>query len=412
MIQIGLACLLALLILGASRVLGFWAFLVLLGGILAHFGDHLGTMVGKKRLSLFGFRPKYTAVLVNFTTGALITSATLVGAVLISAEYREALSGLQQRIAERERITTENQQLASETKDLAAKLADSQGQLKKLEEDLRKADETRQSLAQEIERMTAQKQKAEQLANKLRLTKENAVVAVQKEHMLARRPLLLPMDVSRADLKTALLKMLDEVRNTVNAAGVDVPPPKPDRVDPDLVEPIYEKFQDFKQFYEKSASREFGGPTPKQMFIRPLSRTNVARGETLTSLYFDVQPNVVIVAKDEEIARTPINGTLEPQLLLQQLINFDKTVQKELRNRGILPEALDERLNLVSADLLMQFIGIIQLVKKQNRWMEVRMYATSDIRTYGTVSATYQVVEPTEEPPASVVPSASPSAGP
>src|SRR5690606_11135868 len=77
MIQIGLASLLALLLLGASRVLGFWAFLVLMGGILAHFGDHLGTMVGKKRLSLFGVRPKYTAILVNFTTGALITSATL-----------------------------------------------------------------------------------------------------------------------------------------------------------------------------------------------------------------------------------------------------------------------------------------------------------------------------------------------
>ena len=410
MIQIGLALLLTLLILGASRVLGFWAFLVLLGGILAHFGDHLGTMVGKKRLSLFGFRPKYTAVLVNFTTGAMITMATLLGAVLISAEYREALLGVSAMKLERERISAENQKLASETKELATKLDGAQSRLKELEGELRRADETRQSLAREIEDMTAQKEKAEQLANQLRVTKETGTVAVQKGFMLTRHPLLVPIDAPKAQLKTALLAMLAEIRETVTAAGVDVPPTKPERVDPDLVEPIYAKFQGFKQFYERSVLKEFGGRTPKQIYIRPIARTNLARGETMASANFDVKPNEVKVAKDEEIARTPLDGRLDAQALLQQLINFDKSVQGELRNRGVLAESLDERMDKVSADILMQFIGIIQLVKKEKRWMEVRMIASADIPAYGAVNASYQVMEPTEEPPgASPSPVAAPS---
>lgn len=397
MIQIGLASLLALLILGASRVLGFWAFLVLLGGILAHFGDHLGTMVGKKRLSLFGFRPKHTAILVNFTTGALITMATLLGAVLISAEYRAALSTVEQKKTEKEQLTRAIGHLQTESRELAGKLAGAQARLKELETELRNADETRQNLAREIENRTAQKEKAEQLALKYRTTKETGTVAVTKDRMLIRHPLLVPITVGKAQLRVALLTMMAELRETVTAAGVEVPQALPGRVEPDIVEPILEKIQGFKEFYEKSASAEFGGNTPKQIYIRPLARTNVAKGETLTGMFFDVRPNAVILVKGEEIARTPVNGKHEPQQLLQQLINFDRTVEQELRRRGVLEESLADRINQVSADILMQFLRIIELVRKENRWVEVRMFASSDISEYGPISATYQVVEPQAE---------------
>lgn len=409
MIQIGLGSLLALLLLGASQWLGFWSFLVLMGGILAHFGDHLGTMVGKKRLSLFGVRPKYTAILVNFTTGALITMGTLLGAVLISAEYREALLTVEQKKNEREQLTRGIAQLQTESRDLTAKLEGSQARLKDLEAELRKADDTRQVLAREIENRTAQKEKAERLANLYRTTKETGTMAITKGRMLIRHPLLVPIGVTKAQLKVSLLAMMAEIRETVTSEGVEVPPAKPERVEPDLVDPIFEKITGFKEFYQTSASAEFGGHTPKHIYVRPVANKNVAAGETLTGMFFDVRPNTVVLVSGEEIARTPVNGKHDSQQLLQQLINFDHTVTRELKRRGVLSESLDERVNQVSADIMMQFLRIIELVRKEGRWVEVRLFASSDILCYGPISATYQVVEPTDEEPEGPAASESPA---
>jgi hypothetical protein len=34
--------------------------IALMGGLIAYMGDKLGTKVGKRRMSLFGLRPKHT----------------------------------------------------------------------------------------------------------------------------------------------------------------------------------------------------------------------------------------------------------------------------------------------------------------------------------------------------------------
>jgi uncharacterized protein (DUF3084 family) len=400
--------LLALMLLGASRVLGFWAFLVLLGGILAHFGDHLGTVVGKKRLSLIGLRPKYTAILVNFTTGAFITLSALLGAMLISAEYREALLGVQEKKAEQEKLTRANEDLSKRSKDLETSLASTQGQLKKTEADLHKADETRQQLAREIEELTQEKDRAVQLASQIKEKKESGSIAVTKGSPLIRRPLVVPFDVSRAELKVKLLAMLTELRETVSTSGVEVPVPKADRVDRDLVGPIHDKIQDIKSFYEGGMPNPSGVPAPTGVYIRPLARMNLSEGEALTSVHFEVLPNLVIFAKGEEIARNPLNGKLAAEKLLQQLFNFDTTVQQELRKRGVLEEALQLRLGRISAELMLQFVKIVQIVRDLDRWVTVRLVATSDINAYGEINTSYQILEAGASPSPAPAPSATP----
>ncbi|HWR10033.1 DUF3084 domain-containing protein [Sporomusa sp.] len=51
------------------------AILGVMGGAIAYIGDKIGTKVGKKKLSLFGLRPKYTSIIVAVTTGILITAS-------------------------------------------------------------------------------------------------------------------------------------------------------------------------------------------------------------------------------------------------------------------------------------------------------------------------------------------------
>ena len=39
------------------------------GGIIAFFGDRIGTRVGKRRMTLWGLRPRYTSIIITILTG-------------------------------------------------------------------------------------------------------------------------------------------------------------------------------------------------------------------------------------------------------------------------------------------------------------------------------------------------------
>ena len=43
--------------------------LMLMGGLIAFLGDKIGSKVGKKRMTLFGLRPKYTSIIVTIISG-------------------------------------------------------------------------------------------------------------------------------------------------------------------------------------------------------------------------------------------------------------------------------------------------------------------------------------------------------
>ena len=60
-----------------TYVLGLVGLLVLLAGVIAYAGDRLGTWVGRRRLTLFGARPKRTGQIVGVAAGILIMLTTL-----------------------------------------------------------------------------------------------------------------------------------------------------------------------------------------------------------------------------------------------------------------------------------------------------------------------------------------------
>jgi uncharacterized protein (DUF3084 family) len=71
------------------------AVLALMGGAIAYFGDKIGTKVGKKKLSMFGLRPKHTSIIVAIATGILITASTLTILTITSRDVRTALFGME-----------------------------------------------------------------------------------------------------------------------------------------------------------------------------------------------------------------------------------------------------------------------------------------------------------------------------
>ena len=47
--------------------------IAILGGLIALLGDRLGMRMGKRKLSLFGLRPKYTSMVITVITGLTIS---------------------------------------------------------------------------------------------------------------------------------------------------------------------------------------------------------------------------------------------------------------------------------------------------------------------------------------------------
>tara|TARA_B100001989_G_scaffold21860_1_gene13324 strand:- start:396 stop:1355 length:960 start_codon:yes stop_codon:yes gene_type:complete len=66
-------------------------FLILLGGLIAPFGDLLGTKIGKARFSILKLRPKKTAAIVTVITGGFISAVSIGLLLLVSDEFRQRL---------------------------------------------------------------------------------------------------------------------------------------------------------------------------------------------------------------------------------------------------------------------------------------------------------------------------------
>ena len=113
-------------------------FLILLGGLIAPFGDLLGTKIGKARFSILKLRPKKTATIVTILTGGFISSISIGLLLLVSEEFRQRLfvdiPFLQKTLAESKRALVP---LQEERKKLEDTIKNKEIQLNKLKTDVK-----------------------------------------------------------------------------------------------------------------------------------------------------------------------------------------------------------------------------------------------------------------------------------
>lgn len=93
--------------------------LILVSGLVAFIGNLVGRAIGRKRLTLLGVRPRYTAQIVTVLTGMMITVVTLAVVLIASQDARQALFHLQE--------------VQQQTRELEAQIAAQQRQLRALQ---------------------------------------------------------------------------------------------------------------------------------------------------------------------------------------------------------------------------------------------------------------------------------------
>ncbi len=139
------------------------AAIFVLGGIIAAFGDRLGTKIGKARLRLFNLRPRQTAMVITFITGMLISASTLGILFGLSSSLRrgifqldDILSELRQTKGELAQVNSEKQQVKQQLKGVKDKQIKATKELEAINADFQQSKSQLKSISQRAANMRSE----------------------------------------------------------------------------------------------------------------------------------------------------------------------------------------------------------------------------------------------------------------
>lgn len=367
--------------------------LVVTGGVIAFIGDRVGSRVGKKKLSLFGLRPRHTSVIVTIITGVLITTLTFVILAAASNNVRTALFGMEQlnqmMRETKERLADTDTQLAeakveqnaaalelTKSKDELEKLHGKQTTLEnrarelaagnaKLEADAAALEEQNRGLTEQNTALTVDNQTLEERADILRqglqFVREGDIV-FQAGEVIASGIIRgdRPVDEVLADM-AGLIQLAN--RNTAQRLGVG-----DERSEIWIYQPEYEQ-----------AARTIAGGAD-DMVVRIVAAGNLVRGEPVRT-NLQLFKNSVVYKKDEFIIARPfkINGHT-PGEAEQVVMSFLKDVNAAATARGILPDPIRGSVGIMEGS---QFYDIVQALIPLDGTIVLSAYARDDTDALG-----------------------------
>ena len=344
--------------------------LLILGGVLSTLGDRLGSRVGKARLSLFGLRPRQTAVVITVLTGSLISALSLGLMLLVSRQLRVGLFELNDlearlrssrsdlkgsRKAQRKARQQLEQARADEVKarkilaDAQARARELRSTLQPLQEQTRRLEAERQRLSQDVRNRDAEIQRTDQelRAVRERISSGEAELQQLEENLLALRRGDVAIS-SGQPLATVTLKLdrPDQARQVIDQALREanlqafqkvLPGQVPDR------QIILVPRQDIERL-EQAIQK------PGTWVVLLRSAANVLRGERVVYAFPDVRPNVAITIEGEVLAKTALASQETNAEAVRNRINLLlASTLSEVRRRGSLSQGLQFDANAVNA---------------------------------------------------------------
>ncbi len=343
--------------------------LLILGGVLSTLGDRLGSRVGKARLSLFGLRPRQTAVVITVLTGSLISALSLGLMLLVSRQLRVGLfelNDLEARLrssrsdlkGSRKAQRKARQQLAeARTDEIKARkiLADAQARarelrstLQPLQEQTRRLEAERQRLSQDVRNRDVEIQRTDDELRTVRqrISSGEAELQQLEKNLIALRRGDVAIS-SGQPLATVTLKLdrpdqarqvIDQVLREANLQAFQkvLPGQVPDR------QIILVPRQDIERL--EQAIRK-----PGTWVVLLRSAANVLRGESVVYAFPDVRPNVAITMEGEVLARTTVAGQdTNPEAVQNRINLLLASTLAEVRRRGSLSQGLQFDANAVN----------------------------------------------------------------
>ncbi|WP_278489883.1 DUF3084 domain-containing protein [Megamonas funiformis] len=395
--------------------------LVLTGGVIAFIGDRLGSKVGKKKLSLFGLRPKHTSILVTIITGILITTVTFGILAIASKDVRTALFGMNKLKAE----LNEKQSMLEEASGALVNVkndlnttkeeyAKSKKDLEETQEDLEIAQQAAELLRQE--QVALQNRNQELWSDNQTLIEHNQSLAENNQFLLANNESLKADNLELEKTNNDLQEGIENIRERpiiyrvgeLLASGVIKKTDDSVKIQNDLNQIIAlanskiidrlgtEGSKDgvwiYPIEYQKAMDRlkQAKGDT----VIRLIVAANLVKGDpVLTEL--EMHPNRVVYQENEfvyqKIYNVPIDGSNSEMLISDFLRNVNMTAI----NNGILPNPLTGTVGVINGNQ----IYAIEKALAENRGKDVLIsaFAAADTEVLGPLRLHIYLKNETEQ---------------
>ena len=379
--------------------------ITIMGGVIAFLGDKIGTKVGKRRMSLFGLRPKHTSIIVTIVTGILISAATLGVLSIASNNVRTALFGMDKLKAEMAQLSADIDQKTKALQQSNDELNQKNKQLHKVHSDVQateqELEETRSALASmgdqlvsiqdayaeaehklvasnaEVGRLEDVRTQLESYVQDLQLTTkqlENGINHVREGNVVFRNGEVLSQAVIRPGLgevesMAALTSFLkDTNRLILNRFQME-----------EEKTVIYVSRDNLNEVAKVVAA------TDKPLMIRVTASANIIYGEpALAEIH--AYPHDMIFKRDTVLWSSVIDGGSSAQ---DQVLAFLKEVNVEAKKHGILPDPITGEVGSLPGN---ELFTTIRKVENQHGSVRLEAVTREDTFTSGPVQIMLRVI--------------------
>ena len=382
--------------------------LVITGGIIAVIGDRMGTKIGKKRLSLFGLRPRHTSTIVTIVTGVVITTLTFFILAAASENVRTALFGM-------EKLNRSMQQTEEKLKSASEDLTAARAEQSRADAALAELKDSVRSMEEEAERLAAgnralAEQKDALARDNAALDGMNRSLTAENTALDAANETLLASNAQLADDKATLEKRTQELRRGIEliregdivyrageviAAGI-IKGNRPEnevRVDINAL----------AQLASRNVSAHLGKDLPDgeiwvyapevddavgriakashDMVVRIVAASNLVRGEAVRAA-LDLHPNSIVYRKGEFIiAQSYILKNRGGKQASEEIVmDFLKRVNAAASAHGILPDPIRGTVGVIDAQ---QIYDIVEKIEPLSGTIVLSAYAHDDTDALG-----------------------------
>ncbi|HPT46619.1 MAG TPA: DUF3084 domain-containing protein [Candidatus Rifleibacterium sp.] len=318
--------------------------LVVISGLIAYLGDVLGTWVGKKRLTVFGLRPRITALVVAISTGILITMLTLGVSAIISEDVRIALFSM-------DTLRRDIDQLQAETRGLT--------------ESRNRLEQEKKALSEDVSRLTTEVRIKETESVVFRKDEPLAVCVISSGRS--------PGEVMK-ELTTLIINLTDKVRRR----GVRVK---------DEIDFFTENKEQLDRMAEHIAS------TTHELVVGAVAAENINAGEELGNVRFLVLPNNLIFNRNQEIASLEIDGAQDRGQIARSLKAFMDEINHEVVKLGMIANPLTGRFGDLSSESMISFYDMVNRIKELNRKIILIAVVPEDTYAIGPLNVTFRFEE-------------------
>lgn len=390
--------------------IGISMFLVLMamGGLIAFLGDKIGSKVGKKRLTLFGLRPKYTSIIVTIISGTLISCLTIAALAIVNENVRVALFGLS-------RLHAEMDQLNAEISDKNKALDEGKLLLNQRNEEVEAMTQKTQTISSELDRVESQRNyMQDQLSvvneaySKAQADVENSAEDIRQLEATKKE---LSGNIAKLNQeKEALIQNIENIREgtvifragqVLTSAVVDanMNTETSSQVLAGILNDINNALRERLNIQNKDAvvvrvpRMEFADAVAKishsktKKLIRITAAGNIILGES-TVVDFDIHDNVLIYPKGMTVLAVDMDQYKNYKNQDLKVLQFLKDVNHEATAKGVLPDPITGNVGQLDTK---EMLDVIQRVKELGGRCRLIAIAKHDTYTAGPVTIDVKV---------------------